>query len=222
MSDLRQSISWLLLVMVGVVGAGAAVLGVSQAPKNATLKKAVDNTLAASNYSQVVNQTTAQGKETEYLVWEAPDKLGGYVQSGDKRTYVYVIGNTEYQSLTVPNNTPTKKLVFYQQPAQGPASAVDPTRHYLQYVTAAKNIDQNGNTSTFTLTQGGQTGHFQYTVNGPYVSQVNLTVSGASVQVVISQVGTSPPVALPSGAKVIKAPTAPTSPGTTSPASGSS
>ena len=222
MSDLRQSISWLLLVMVGVVGAGAAVLGVSQAPKNATLKKAVVNTLAASNYSQVVNQTTAQGKETEYLVWEAPDKLGGYVQSGDKRTYVYVIGNTEYQSLTVPNNTPTKKLVFYQQPAQGPASAVDPTRHYLQYVTAAKNIDQNGNTSTFTLTQGGQTGHFQYTVNGPYVSQVNLTVSGASVQVVISQVGTSPPVALPDGAKVIKAPTAPTSPSTTSPASGSS
>jgi hypothetical protein len=234
MSDLRQSISWLLLVMVGVVGAGAAVLGVSQAPKNATLKKAVVNTLAAPNYSQVVNQTTTQGKETEYLVWEAPDKLGGYVQSGDKRTYVYVIGSTEYQSLTVPNNTPTKKLVFYQQPAQGPASAVDPTRHYLQYVTTAVTtclqakgkspscIDQNGNTSTFTLTAGGQTGHFQYTVNGPYVSQVNLTVSGASVQVVISQVGTSPPVALPSGAKVIKAPTAPTSPGTTSPASGGS
>ena len=194
MSDLRQTISWLLLVMVAVVGGGAAVLGVSQAPKNAPLQEAVDNTLAAANYSQVVTETTPQGKQTDYLVFEAPDKLGGYVQSGDKRTYVYVIGNTEYQSLTVSANTPTKHLVFYQQPSQG-AAAVDPTHHYLRYATTAKNIDQSGSTYSFTLTQGGQTGHFAYTVSGQYVSEFNLTVKTASVQLVISQVGTSPPVA---------------------------
>ena len=34
----------------------------------------------------------------------------------------------------------------------------------------------------------------------------------ASVQLVISQVGTSPPVALPAGAKIVKAPTSPTTP----------
>ena len=211
MNDLRQTISWLLLVMVGVVGAGAAVLGVSQAPKNVPLDKAVSNTLAASNYSQVVTESTPQGKQTDYLVFEAPDKLGGYVESGNKRTYVYVIGNTEYQSLTVPSNTSTKHLVFYQQQSQG-AATIDPAHNYLQYATTAKHIQQNGNIYSFTLTENGQTGHFAYTVSGQYISEFNLTVKTASVQLVISQVGTSPPVALPAGAKIVKAPTSPTTP----------
>ncbi len=213
MNDLRQTISWLLLVMVGVVGGGAAVLGVSQAPKNATLDKAVQNTLAAANYSQAVTESTPQGKQSDYLVFEAPDKLGGYVVQGGKRTYVYVIGNTEYQSLTVPAGTSTKHLVFYQQASQG-ATAIDPTHNYLQYATTAKNIQQSGSTYSFTLTENGETGHFAYTVTGNYISEFTLTVKTASVQLLISQVGTSPPVALPAGAKIIKAPasTTPTTP----------
>jgi len=207
MTDLRQATSWLLLGLLTVVGAGAAVLGVSQAPKNAPLQQAVDNTLAAPNFSQVITETTPQAKRTDYLVWEAPDKLGGYVQSGDKRTYVYIIGSTEYQSLTVPAGTPSDHLVFYKQQSQAPAAAVDLTHHYLQFVKSATHVVQNGNTYAFSLTQGGQTGQFEVTVNGPYVSELNLTVASASVQLVISQVGTSPPVALPSGAKVIQAPT---------------
>ena len=51
------------------------------------------NTLGAANYTEVVKETTPQGKQTDYLVYQAPDRLGGYVQSGNKRTYVYVIGN---------------------------------------------------------------------------------------------------------------------------------
>ncbi len=211
MNDLRLTISWLLLVMVAVVGGGAAVLGVSQAPENVPLQKAVDNTLAASNYSQVVTESTPQGKQTDYLVFEAPDKLGGYVESGTKRTYVYVIGDTEYQSLTVSSNASTNHLVFYQQASQG-AVAVDPTHNYLRYATTAKHVDQTGSTYSFTLTQNGETGHFAYTVSGQYISEFNLTVKTASVQLVISQVGSSPPVALPSGAKIVKAPASPTSP----------
>ncbi len=211
MNDPRQTIGWLLLVMVAVVGGGAAVLGVSQAPKNVPLQKAVNNTLAASNYSQVVTESTPQGKQTDYLVFEAPDKLGGYVESGSKRTYVYVIGDTEYQSLTVSSTASTKHLVFYSQPSQG-ATTVDPTHNYLRYATTAKNITQTGSTYSFTLTQNGETGHFSYTVSGQYISEFDLAVKTASVQLVISQVGSSPPVALPSGAKVIKAPTSPTSP----------
>ena len=53
MNDFRRLISWLLLGGLVVVGAGAAVLGVSQAPKNAPLLTAVTNTLTAPNYSQV-------------------------------------------------------------------------------------------------------------------------------------------------------------------------
>ena len=41
MNDLRSTISWLLLTLLGVVGAGAAVLGVSQSPDNVPLATAV-------------------------------------------------------------------------------------------------------------------------------------------------------------------------------------
>jgi len=205
MSDLRPMISWLLLAMVGVVGAGAAVLGVSQAPDNVPLRVAVANTLAARNYSQVLTESTPQGKQADYLVYQSPDRLGGYVQSGTKRTYVYVIGTNEYQSLTVSPNTPTKSLVFYRQASQG-ATLLDPVRNYLNYVTEAKHVTQSGSNYSFSLTQQGQVGKFVVTVSGKYVTQVLLSVQGASIQLVVSQFGTSPPVALPAGAKVVAAP----------------
>ena len=132
MSNLRRLIAWLLLALVAVVGAGAAVLGVAQAPDNVPLSQAVNNTLGAANYSEVVAESTPQGNQTDYLVYQAPDKLGGYIQSGNKRTYVYVIGTKEYQSLTVTPNTPTENLVFYEQPSQG-AAALDPAHNYLGY-----------------------------------------------------------------------------------------
>jgi hypothetical protein len=206
MSDVRSMVSWLLLGLVGVVGAGAAVLGVAQAPSNVPLAKAVANTLGAPNYSQVLTESTPQGKQADYLVFQAPDRLGGYVQSGTKRTYVYVIGTTEYQSLTVSPSTPTKSLVFYRQQSQG-AKALDPVRNYLNYVREAKHVTQSGSNYSFSLTQQGQVGKFVVTVSGSYVTQVLLSVQGASVQLVISQFGTSPvPVALPAGAKVVAAP----------------
>ena len=70
------------------------MLGVAQSPNNVPLQEAVDNTLAAPNYSEVLTESTPQGKQTDYLVYQAPDRLGGYIQSGTKRTYVYVIGKS--------------------------------------------------------------------------------------------------------------------------------
>jgi hypothetical protein len=206
MNDLRSTISWLLLTLLGVVGAGAAVLGVSQSPDNVPLATAVKNTLAAPSYSMALTQSTAQGKQSDYLVYQAPDRLGGYVVSGNKRTYVYVIGTTEYQSLTVSANTPTSHLVFYKQESQG-AAALDPVSNYLHYASLAKHVTQSGSTYSFSLTQQGQVGKFTFTVSGSYVSAIDLTVQTSSVQLIISQVGTSPPVALPAGAKVVAAPT---------------
>ncbi len=195
------------------------MLGLNQAPKNAplivcaspkqpiqTCTGAVPNTLNARNYSEVVTESTAQGTQTDYLTYEAPDKLGGYVENGSKRTYVYVIGSVEYQSLTVSANASTKHLVFYRQPSQG-ATTIDPVHNYLRYAQTAPHITTSaGGTYTFTLSQDGETGTFVYMVSGPYVSEFNLLVKAASVHMVISQVGTSPPVALPAGAKVVKAP----------------
>jgi len=211
MSNLRQLIAWLLLAMVAVVGAGAAALGVAQAPDNVALSKAVVNTLGASNYSEVVSESTPQGTQSDYLVFQAPENLGGYIQSGSKRTYVYVIGTKEYQSITVTATTPTKHLVFYEQPSQG-AVALDPAHNYIRYAQQAKNPKQSGSTYTFSLTQGGQVGTFVFTVSGKYVSEMTLSVKTASVQLAISKVGTSPPVALPVGAKVVAAPTSPAAP----------
>ena len=173
---------------------GAAVLGIAQAPKNATLIScatpqqpvqlctgAVPNTLGASNYSEVLNEVTPQGKQTDYLVYQAPDRLGGYIQSGNKRTYVYVIGKWEYQSLTVSSvGASTDHLTFYRQASQG-AQDLDPAHGYLPYAKQAKDVTRSGDTYTFTLSettaQGKQTGKFVYTVTGPYVSEFNLSVA---------------------------------------------
>jgi len=207
MSNGRNLTSWLLLGLLTVVGLGAAVLGVAQAPKNAPLQQAWKNTLAARNYSEVLSESTPQGQQTDYLVYQAPDRLGGYIESGAKRTYVYVIGKWEYQSLTVANGASTSHLVFYRQPSQG-AKALDPAHGYLPYARQAKDVQQSGDTYSFTLTetttQGSATGAFGFTVSGPYVSEFTLKVQSSSVQLVISQVGSSPPVQLPSGARVVK------------------
>ena len=172
----RNLISWLLLGLLTVLALGAAALGIVQAPKNAPLIScaspqqpiqhctgAVPNTLAAANYSQVLSEDTPQGKQTDYLVYQAPDRLGGYIQSGSKRTYVYVIGKFEYQSLTVANNASTNHLVLYRQPSQG-AQALDPAHGYLPYAKSAKDVQQSGDTYSFTLSettsQGKETGTF--------------------------------------------------------------
>ncbi len=219
MSDTRRINSWLLLGLLTVVGVGAAVIGIVQSPKTAplyactgsqkgpTCSGAVANTLAAPNYTEVLTESTARGKQTDYLVYQAPDRLGGYVQSGNKRRYVVVIGKYEYQTLAVAANASTNHLTFYRQQISGGAKNLDPVRGYLPYVYQSKNITQAGDTYSFSLTKGGQTGSFTYTVTGQYVSEFTLTVSSGSVRLDISQVGSSPPVSLPAGAKVVGVPT---------------
>jgi hypothetical protein len=168
----------------------------------------VPNTLGAANYSEVLNEATPEGKQTDYLTFQAPDRLGGYIQNGTKRTYVYVIGKWEYQSLSVAAGTSTGHLVLYRQASQG-ATALDPAHGYLPYAKQAKTISQSGDTYSFTLSettsQGKATGRFTYTVTGPTVSQFTLDVAGSSVDLVISQVGAAPAVELPAGAKVVNA-----------------
>lgn len=202
MSGFRHLLAWLLLLVLVLVGAGAAVLGVVQSPTNAPLLQAVTNTLSAANYSQVLVENTNQGQQSDYLTFQAPDRLGGYIESGNQRTYVYVIGSYQYQSLTVPSGSTPSHLVFYRQASQG-AVALDPAHGYLPYATQAKHPSQSGGTYSFTLTKNGQTGTFTYTVNGQYVSEFTLSVPHASVRLDISDVGTSPPVKLPAGSRVV-------------------
>ena len=157
-------------------------------PSSTSLPQAVGNTLAAPSFSEVLNQTSSQGKQTDHLVYQAPDRLGGYIQRGSKRTYVYVIGTTQYQSQAVPNATSTKHLTFQSQTSQG-ANALDPAHGYLPYATQAKHPTRSGNTHSFTLTKNGQTGTFTYAVRGQYISKFTLTVPNGSVNLDISAVG---------------------------------
>jgi hypothetical protein len=173
---------------------GAAVLGVSQAPKNAPWPYGGGQHQGRPSYSQVLTEKTPRA-QTDYLVWQAPDRLGGYIQSGSKRTYVYVLpsatGPVEYQSITQSVSGSTKHLIFYRQPGERgriprPDAELPPLRQ-----RRPKNVTQSGDTYTFTLTQttshgNTETGTFVYTVTGPYVSQFNLTVETSSVQLVIS------------------------------------
>jgi hypothetical protein len=205
MNDPRRLISWLLLGLLTAVGVGGAILGIALAPRNVPLHEAATNTKAAANYSEVATEQTTRGSQTDYLVYQAPDRLGGYIQSGNQRTYIYIIGSVQYQSVSVKANASTQHLVFYRQAAQ-PVTVDDPAYNYLGFVDHATHVTQDGSTYTFVLHQGTQTGTFVYTVNGKYVSSFALTVPGASVHLVISQVGTSPPVKLPAGAKVIGIP----------------
>jgi hypothetical protein len=204
-------------VLFFIVGAGLTVAACSSsgttpttgAAKSASLQQAVTNTVSAPNYSEVLSQNTQQGKQTDYLKYQAPDRLGGFIQRGSKRTYFYVIGNTEYQSQAVSNNTSTKQLTFHSQASQG-ATALDPAHGYLPYATQANHPTRSGDTYSFTLTKQGQTGAFAYTVNGQHVSKFTLRVPSSSVQLDISAVGTSPPVALPTGSNVSSASSVPT------------
>jgi hypothetical protein len=202
MSDSKNITAWLLLVLLAVAGGGFAVLGIVQS--HVPLDQAVSNTTSADGYTEVFSQNTAQGKETEHLVYQAPDRLGGYDVSGNKRTYVVIIGTKAYESLTVAANAPTSHLTFYEQTVPG-AKGFDPTQLYLPYAKQATNVKSNGGTYAFTLTQMGQVGAFVYEVSGWHVSHMTLAVPAAkaSVHLAISQVGTSPPVGLPPGAKVV-------------------
>jgi hypothetical protein len=210
MNESRRNLPWLLLVLVGLVGAGGAVLGVALSPKTATLTGAVRNTNLAPNYTVVVTERTPQGNQTDNLVWEAPNRLGGYIQSGSRRTYVYVLpsgtGSAEYQSLTVSATAQPRHLVFYRQASQS-AALLNPATNYLRYAHEATHVSQTGSTYSFTLTQtsteGKETGQFAYTVSGQYISAFTLTVGTSSVHMTISDVGSSPPVRLPAGSKVV-------------------
>ncbi len=203
MNPVRQSIAWLLLVMLAVVGAGAAVLGASQAPSNVSLNKAIANTVAASSYTELLTESTPVGSQTLNAVYQAPDRLAGYVESGKQRSYIAIIGTTGYRAITVPSTTSTTKLRFYRQTVPPGTAVADAAKPYLDLALHGKNVKTDGATTTMTLSQGGQSATLVYTVSGQYVSELNATAGSTTVHLVLTNVGSSPPVALPAGSRIV-------------------
>ena len=190
--------------MLTVLGIGGAVLGIVQSPKESGLRAAVTNTLAASNYTEDLSEVTSQANQSEHLVFEAPNRLAGYVQSGAKRQYVVIIGSVAYQTGVVSTSTPTDKLVFKKQATGEPNAAVssDPVHTDLPFVKKAKNVKQDGDVSTFTLTQQGGVELFHVTVAGQFVSDLSVTATAGRLHLAISSINGSPSVQVPTGAKV--------------------
>ena len=196
-------LSFVLLGVLSLVGLGAAALGIVQSSSATSLGQAVTNTLKSPNYSEYLVEKTPQGNQTASLVYEAPDRLGGWLESAGRRTYLVIIGPTEYISVTRPAGS-TAPPVFYTQQTTG-AQAVDPAHTYLPYYDKGPST-RSGSVTTVTLSQGGQTEKLVYTVTGNFVSKFTATTPGGTISLDISKVGTSPAVALPKGAKVIAAP----------------
>ena len=200
---MRKYLSFVLLGILSLVGLGAAVLGVVQSQSGTSLGQAVTNTLKSPNYSEYLVEKTPQGNQTASLVFEAPDRLGGWLQSAGRRTYLVIIGSSEYISVTRPAGS-TAPPTFYTQQTTG-AQAVDPAHTYLPYYDRGPST-RSGSVTTVTLSQGGQTEKLTYTVTCNYVSKFNASTPGGTITLDISNVGTSPAVALPKGAKVVTVP----------------
>jgi hypothetical protein len=201
---MRKYLSFVLLGALTLVGLGAAALGVVQSQSGTSLGQAVTVTLKAPSYSEHLVEKTPQGDQTASLVYQAPDRLGGWIQSAGRRTYLVIIGSTEYISLTRSAKTTSTPLVFYSQQTLG-AQAVDPAHTYLPFYDKGPST-RSGSVTTVTVTQSGQSVKLIYTVTGNYVSNFKAVEQGGSINLSISDLGSAPEVALPTGARIVAAP----------------
>ena len=203
---MRKYLAFVLLGILTLVGGGFAVAGAVQSTSDTSLGSAVDNTLKASNFTENLMEKTAQGSQQAQLVFQSPDRLGGWLSSSSRKTYLFIIGTKEFiavtRSATAP--VPTK---FYTQATAG-AVAVDPAHTYLPYWNcnprpgAPKQTcpsTQSGSVTTVTVKQGSSTATLKYTVTGNYVSDFKAVAQGGTIELVIYKVGTSPKVNLPKG-----------------------
>ena len=202
---MRKFLAFILLGILTLVGAGGAALGAVQSSSATSITQAVKNTLKAPNYTEDLTEKTPQGNQQAHLVFQAPDRLAGWLVSSGRKTYLFIIGSTEYIAVTGAASASTPK-VFYTQQTQG-AVAVDPANTYLNYCTK-KPATRNGAVTTVTLSQGGETETLTCTVSGNYVSNFKAVTPGGTIELAISSVGSSPAVELPHGYRTTKTPPA--------------
>ena len=201
---MRKYLSFILLGALTVVGLGAAVLGIVQSQSGTSLGQAVTITLKSPSYAELDVEKTPQGDQTANLVYQAPDRLGGWIQSAGKRTYLVIIGSTEYISLTRDAKLAGSPLIFYTQQSPG-AQAVDPAHLYLPFYKQGPST-RSGSVTTVTVTQNGQSVKLRFTVTGNYVSNFTANEPGGSIDLTISHVGSAPAVNLPKGSRIVAAP----------------
>jgi hypothetical protein len=196
---MRKYLSFVLLGVLTLVGLGAATLGVVQSKSGVALGQAVTNTLHSANYTENLVEHTPQGNQTATFVYQAPDRLAGWIRSPAGQIYVVVIGATEYAGATQSLTDQRIPRVFFTQEGPG-AQSVDPAHRYLPYWNKGPST-RSGSVTTVNLTESGETVKLTFTVTGNYVSNFKAVGTGSTIGLVISKIGSSPAVALPAGAK---------------------
>jgi hypothetical protein len=216
MTDARRTLSWLLLALVAVVTAGGAFLGVYYSPSQpvTSLKLAAKSTGAATSYTEDLKRvSTASGVAQLHLVLQAPDRAIGFEQATGRQLYFVVINNTVYQ--TVPTKITNSVTVhhFKVQQASNPLTQLDPLPSYLDLVSRAKAIHQNGDVYSFSLaTNTGTKAQLHYTVTGDYVSKIVVDIAGSATTINVTKINSSPPIAAPAKSLIISGTTTPTTP----------
>jgi hypothetical protein len=223
MTDARRTLSWLLLLLVGVVTAGGAFLAVYYAPSQpaTSLNIAAKNTTAATSYTEDLKQvSTANGTGLLHVVLQAPDRLAGYEQATGRRSYLVVAGNTVYQSVATSITSSITSHRFYVQHVSDPISQVDPLPSYLSLVSRAKAVHRDGSVYSFTLaTTTGKLAQLHYTVTGEYVSRIDVNIPGSITRIDLTRINSSPPVELPAQSSIRTGSPIPSTPTTTAPPS---
>ena len=100
---------------IHIVGVGGAAIGVVQSQSATGISQAVKNTLGAANYTEDLVEKTPQGNQTARLVFQSPDRLGGWLMSAGRKTYIYIIGTTEYIAVSQSATAPAPKTFYTQQ-----------------------------------------------------------------------------------------------------------
>ena len=200
---------------VAVVGIAIAIVAIAAQSGQSTkgehsskgpvpLATAVTNTLRSSNFTEQLTESTPQGDQSGHLVFQAPDRLAGYLDAGGRRTYLVVIGSTEYIAISTPTAGGSAPSSYFSQTSQA-ATAVDPVHTYLKYASQGA-ARHSGAVTTVTLRKAGQLETLVFTVKGSHVVSFHATTPGGSIQLTISNFGSSPSVALPAGAKIVSQP----------------
>jgi hypothetical protein len=194
-----------MFVVVGIVFvigvAGVLESAADHHPKpvpTVPLARAVTNTLGASGYTEVLSESTNQGNQTGHLVYQAPDRLGGYLDSAGHRMFLVIIGSTEYLSVATPSTVTSPPSQYFSQATSG-VTTVDPAHTYLPYFDKGP-ARRRGAVTTVTLTQDGKTETLVYTVAGDHVTAFRATTPQGTIRLAISDIGSSPSVTLPAGA----------------------
>ena len=187
---MRKYLAFLLLGILTLVGAGGAAVGAVQSQSGTALSQAVKNTLGATNYTEDLVEKTPQGNQSAHLVYQAPDRLGGWLLSGRSQDLpLHHRDHRVHRGQPVglrPDADDLLHAADHRRPGGRPGAHV-PARTTTR--ASPPGTDRSPRSSS---TQGSQKETLTYTVTGNYVSDVQRRPRRAARSTSASRTSTRP------------------------------